>query len=72
MSLSSHHAFYLEAIAIEVKQCEEKGYDEVTVEKVRMEKCNMMLEYKGKKGHCDRNMGHGNHLKTVRDARSRN
>jgi hypothetical protein len=55
--------FYLEAMANEVKQCEENDYDEVAVKKFRMEKCNMMLEYKGKVGHCDRNMGHGNHLK---------
>ena len=36
--------FYLEAIANEIKQCEEKGYDEVAVKKVRKEKCNMRLE----------------------------
>jgi len=34
----------------------------VAVKKVRIEKSNMMMEYKGKVGHCDRNMGHGNHL----------
>jgi len=44
MSLSSHHVFYLEAIANGFKQCEEKGYDEVTVKRVRMEKYNVMLE----------------------------
>jgi len=72
MSLSSHHVFYLEAIANEVRQCEEKGRDEVMAKKVRIEKYNMMLEYNGKLGHCDRNVGHGNHLKTVRAARNSN
>jgi hypothetical protein len=36
--------FYLEAIANEVKQCEENGYVEVALKKVRKEKCNMTLE----------------------------
>ena len=42
------------------------------MKKVRMEKYNMMLEYRGKVGQCDHNMRHGNHLETVRAARNGN
>ena len=43
---SSYHVFYLKAIENEVKQREEKVCDAVAVKKLRMEKYNMMVQYK--------------------------